>query len=153
VGPGPAHRVYLPAGEWYDWWTNAKTQGGQTVSRPVDLATMPIYVRAGAIIPVDPVRQHTGESVTEPTTLKVYRGANGTFTLYDDNGTSQDYLRGRGSWMRLTWDDRASRLTIEPGAPSGSTNVMTAREFRVELVPDGPTRAVQYAGRRVAVTF
>ena len=145
--------VYLPAGEWYDWWTNAKTQGGQTVSRPVDLATMPIYVRAGAIIPVDPVRQHTGESVTEPTTLKVYRGANGTFTLYDDDGTSQDYLRGRGSWMRLTWDDRASRLTIEPGAPSGSTNVMTAREFRVELVPDGPTRAVQYAGRRVAVTF
>jgi alpha-glucosidase/alpha-D-xyloside xylohydrolase len=67
--------VYLPKGEWYDWWTNAKSTGGQTVSRPVDLETMPIYVRAGAIVPVDPVRQYTAQPVTEPTTLKVYRGA------------------------------------------------------------------------------
>ncbi|MGH9204450.1 MAG: DUF5110 domain-containing protein, partial [Vicinamibacterales bacterium] len=145
--------VYLPAGEWYDWWTNAKSQGGQTVSRPVDLSTMPIYVRAGAIIPVDPVRQHAAESVTEPTTLKVYRGANGNYTLYDDDGISQDYLRGRGSWTRLIWDDGARRLTIEPGPPPGSTNVMTAREFRVELVPDGSTRTVRYSGQRVALTF
>jgi hypothetical protein len=60
--------VYLPPGDWYDWWTNAKATGGRTVTRPVDLATMPIFVRAGAIIPVDPVRQYTGEPVSEPTT-------------------------------------------------------------------------------------
>ena len=62
---------------------------------------MPIYVRAGAIIPVDPVRQYTAQPVTEPTTLKVYRGADGQFTLYDDDGISQEYLKGRGSWTRI----------------------------------------------------
>lgn len=145
--------VYLPAGEWYDWWTNAKSAGAQTVSRPVDLATMPIYVRAGAIIPVDPVRQHTGESVTEPTTLKVYQGANGEYTLYNDDGISQDYLRGRGTWTRLIWNDRAGSLTLEPGPPPGATNVATPREFRVQLVPDGSTQTVRYAGRRVVLNF
>ena len=55
-----SREVYLPTGDWYDWWTNAKTTGGRTVTRQVDLATMPIYVRAGAIIPFDPVRQYTG---------------------------------------------------------------------------------------------
>ena len=68
--------------------------GGQDVIRKVDLATMPIYVRAGAIIPIDPVRQYTAQPVTEPTTLRVYRGANGQFTLYDDDGISQEYLKG-----------------------------------------------------------
>ena len=58
-----SREVYLPAGEWYDWWTNVKSAGGQAVTRAVDLATMPIYVRAGAIIPVDPVRQYTSEPV------------------------------------------------------------------------------------------
>ena len=86
--------VYLPKGEWYDWWTNARVSGGQDVTRQVDLATMPIYVRAGAIIPVDPVRQYTSEPVTEPTTLKVYRGADGEYTLYEDDGISQEYLTG-----------------------------------------------------------
>ena len=60
-----SRRVYLPAGAWYDWWTGEKVEGKRWVDRPVDLATMPIYVRAGAIIPIDPVRQYTG--VTAPT--------------------------------------------------------------------------------------
>jgi alpha-glucosidase/alpha-D-xyloside xylohydrolase len=146
--------VYLPAGDWYDWWTNAKASGGQTVVREVDLATMPIYVRAGAIIPVDPVRQYTSQAVSEPTTIKVYRGVNGQFTMYDDDGLSQEYLRGRGTWTRMTWDDRARRLTLEPGAPPGATNLATPREFRVVILPEGTTKTVSYSGRAAArVTF
>ncbi|HEY0874558.1 MAG TPA: DUF5110 domain-containing protein [Vicinamibacterales bacterium] len=115
---GAAFReVYLPRGEWYDWWTNERSAGGRTVTREVDLATMPIYVRAGAIVPFDPVRQYTGEPVSEPTTLRVYRGADGEYTLYDDDGISQDYLNARGTWTRMTWNDEARQLTIEPGAP------------------------------------
>ena len=87
--------VYLPGGDWYDWWTNEKKQGGKTISREVDLATMPVYVRAGAIIPFDPVRQYADEIVQGPTTLKIYTGANGDYTLYDDDGISQAYLEGR----------------------------------------------------------
>ena len=145
--------VYLPKGEWYDWWTNARATGGQTVARAVDLATMPIYVRAGAIIPVDPVRQYTSEPVTEPTTLRVYRGADGQFTLYEDDGISQEYLQGNGSWTRIAWNDREGQLTIEPGAPRGATNVVAERAFTVQVVPDGATRQVTYSGKRVQSRF
>ena len=144
-----ARDVYLPQGEWYDWWTNAKAAGGRTIARDVDLATMPIYVRAGAIVPVDPVRQYTAETVDQPTTIRIYRGADGAFTLYDDDGTSQEYLAGRGSWTRFAWNDRAQELTIEPGAPAGATNVVTPRSFRVQRLPDGATNDVSYTGQRI----
>ena len=145
--------VYLPKGDWYDWWTSAKQAGGQTVTRPVDLATMPIYVRAGAIIPVDPIRQYTSEVVSEPTTIKVYRGADGRYTMYDDDGATQDYLKGRATWTRMTWDDRGKRLTIEPAAPAGSANVAVQRAFSVELLPEGTTKTASYSGKLMRVMF
>jgi alpha-glucosidase (family GH31 glycosyl hydrolase) len=145
--------VYLPRGDWYDWWTSERARGGQTIARAVDLATMPIYVRAGAIVPVDPVRQYTAEDVKEPTTLKVYRGADGQFTLYEDDGISQDYLKGTGSWTRLVWNDRAKQLTLEPGGPKGASNVVRAREFTVQLLPEGTIKTVSYNGRRATVSF
>jgi len=145
--------VYLPEGLWYDWWTNARETGGRTVTRAVDIATMPIYVRAGAIVPVDPVRQHTGEAVTEPTTLRVYAGASGAFTLYEDDGISQQYLAGRVSRTRITWDDSARRLMLEPGAPAGGKSAGGRRVFRVLVLPEGTARAVTYEGRRVQVTI
>ncbi|HET7221369.1 MAG TPA: TIM-barrel domain-containing protein, partial [Vicinamibacterales bacterium] len=148
-----ARDVYLPKGAWYDWWTNERAAGSQTISRPVDLATMPIFVRAGAIVPVDPVRQYTAEEITEPTTLKVYRGADGQFTLYDDDGISQAYLQGAGSWTRLTWNDRARQLTLEPGAPQGAANTARERTFRVQLLPEGTIKTVSYRGARVTVGF
>jgi alpha-glucosidase/alpha-D-xyloside xylohydrolase len=148
-----SREVHLPAGTWYDWWTNASTTGGQSVTRPVDLATMPIYVRAGAIIPVDPIRQYTSEAVSDPTTLRVYRGADGQYTLYDDDGISQEYVKQRGSWTKLTWNDRARQLTMEPGAPTGATNVVAERRFRVQVLPEGTTREVTYAGKPVRVDF
>jgi alpha-glucosidase/alpha-D-xyloside xylohydrolase len=148
-----SREVYLPKGEWYDWWTNAKATGGQNVTRQVDLATMPIYVRAGAIIPVDPARQYTSEPVQEPTTLKVYRGADSQYTLYEDDGLSQEYLKGRGTWTRVVWNDRTKQLTIEPGAPRGATNVVSERTFRVQLLPEGTSKEVMYSGKRLQATF
>jgi alpha-glucosidase (family GH31 glycosyl hydrolase) len=145
--------VYLPSGDWYDWWTNAKVSGGQRVTREVDLATMPIYVRAGAIVPVDPVRQYTAEPVTEPTTIRIYRGANGSFTLYEDDGISQEYLRGRATLTRMTWNDQAKQLTIAPAASTGATLPVGRREFRVLLLPDGTTKSVTYSGRSARVGF
>ena len=143
--------VYLPNGDWYDWWTHARTAGGARVTRAVDLATMPIFVRAGAIIPLDPVRQYTSQPVAEPTTLQVFRGADNQYTLYDDDGISQEYLGQKGSWIRMTWNDRARQLTLEPGAPAGASNIVSERVFTVQVVPDGATKRVTYAGRRVRV--
>jgi alpha-glucosidase/alpha-D-xyloside xylohydrolase len=145
--------IYLPAGDWYDWWTNEKKTGGQSISREIDLATMPVYVRAGAIIPVDPIRQYSGELVKEPTTLKIYSGANGQYTLYDDDGISQDYLKGKGTWTGMVWNDKMKKLSIEPGAPEGLTNTIMQRIFKIEVIPEGLTKEVRYAGKYVEVIF
>ena len=151
---GAASRdVYLPKGDWYDWWTRTRMSGGRSVTRAVDLDTMPIYVRAGAIIPLDPVRQYTSQPVTEPTMLLVFPGTDGRYTLYEDDGISQEYLRGEGSWTRMTWDDRARQLTIEPGAPEEATNVAAERVFRVVVLPEGTATDVRYSGERVLTAF
>jgi alpha-glucosidase (family GH31 glycosyl hydrolase) len=125
-----------------------------TVKRKVDLATMPIYVRAGSIIPFDPVRQYLAQPVTEPTTLKVYSGANGEFTMYEDDGISQNYLQNKATWTKLSWNDGAKKLTISAAPPTGVTNASTtSREFRVEMLPAGTVQTVTYNGRQIEVTY
>jgi alpha-glucosidase/alpha-D-xyloside xylohydrolase len=99
------------------------------------------------------VRQYTAQAVSEPTTLRVYTGADGDYTLYDDDGISQEYLNQRGTWTRMTWNERTRRLTIAPGAPEGATNLPSQRVFRVMLMPRGETREVRYSGSPVEVTF
>ncbi len=145
--------VYLPRGTWYDWWTGAREEGGRSVERAVDLATMPIYVRAGAIVPVDPVRQYADEPVAEPTTIRVYTGADGTFTLYDDDGISQEYLTGKGAWTRFAWSDASRRLTVESAAPAGTIGTAVPRTFIVRLEPEGVPRTVRFDGTSLRVTF
>lgn len=149
-----SREVYLPKGDWYDWWTNKKESGGQSVIRSVDLSTMPIYVRAGAVIPVGPIRQYSNESVNEPTTLKIYQGANGLYTLYEDDGISQDYLKKKGTWTNITWNDKEKKLTIQPGgAPAGAVNLTTRKNFKVEIIPEGKIKYVVYNSKSVSVTF
>jgi alpha-glucosidase/alpha-D-xyloside xylohydrolase len=143
-----SREVYLPAGKWYDWWTGEVETGGRTVQRAVDLATMPIYVRGGAIVPFDPIRQYTSQVVDQPTTLKIYQGADGQTTLYDDDGISLDYLKGSSVEIRIQWDDVAKRLTIEPQA-KGSPK----RTFKIELIPDGRTKEIRYTGQRLEVSL
>lgn len=145
--------VYLPKGDWYDWWTNTKEIGAKTVTRNVDLSIMPIYVRAGAIIPFDPIRQYTSQVVNEPTTLKVFRGSNGQFTLYEDDGISQDYLKGKASWTSITWSEREKQLTIAPGMPKGFKNEVNSRTFKIQLIPGNETKTVLYTGQPVKVKF
>ena len=132
--------MYLPDGVWYDWWSGEKQTGGKTITRKVDLETMPIYVRAGAIIPFDPVRQYMTQPVSEPTTIRVYSGANGQFRWYEDDGASQEYLDGKFAWTNLKWDDAARRLTIERDATAGTLEP-PARKLVVELLPEGKSQA------------
>jgi alpha-glucosidase/alpha-D-xyloside xylohydrolase len=146
--------VYLPAGKWYDWWTNEAVTGGRWVERPVDLATMPLYVKAGAIIPIDPVRQYTSETAAEPTTLRVYPGADGVFTMYDDDGQSQGYLDGSDAkiqWIRMSWDEGGKKLVLDAqrGWPAGIT-----RTFKVVVMPnEGESRTLEFGGRRAELSF
>ena len=87
-------RLYLPKGDWYDYWTSERVGGGREMERKVDLETLPFYVRAGAIVPIGPVKQYVDEKVDAPLELRIYPGSDGRFVLYDDDGVSFDYERG-----------------------------------------------------------
>src|SRR5262249_53403519 len=80
--------LYLPQGTWYGFWSDSAIAGGDEIRRPVDLKTMPLYVRAGAIIPTCPVQQHTAQTPDGPLTLTVYPGADGSAGVYEDDGLS-----------------------------------------------------------------
>jgi alpha-glucosidase (family GH31 glycosyl hydrolase) len=145
-----ARRLYLPTSDWYDFWTNEKQSGGREVTRKVDLATMPLYVRAGAILPLDPVRQYTNEPTNEPTVVRIYSGRDGEFRWYEDDGNSLDYQRGQFSWTRLQWDDDERQLTL---APDGGDLEPKPRSLVVELIPSGEKKTVQYDGQSTEVKF
>ena len=119
----------------------------------VDLSVMPVYVRAGAIIPFDPIRQYTSEILNEPTTLKIFSGANGQFTLYEDDGISQDYLKGKASWTSVTWNEQQRQLTIASGAPKGFKNEIVSRAFKIQLIPGNEIKTVFYKGQPLKVKF
>jgi alpha-glucosidase/alpha-D-xyloside xylohydrolase len=150
---GAAERkLYLPEGDWYDFWTQERRPGRREWTRPVDLATLPLFVRAGAILPLDPPRQYVTQPANEPTTIRVYSGRDGEFRWYDDDGATLDYLKGKFAWIRLTWHDQERRLTIEPqGGPE--TPQPGPRTLVVELIPSGKRQTVRYAGQRLDVRF
>jgi len=144
--------VYLPAGDWYDFWSGERHRGGGTISRAVDLATMPIFVRAGTILPLDPIRQHTGEAVHEPLTLRIYRGADGTGQLYQDDGSSNGYLKGASSLTALSWDDKNTKLTIAPQNPQAHRQSYKG-SLRIELIPGGEVKSADYVGQPISIGF
>jgi alpha-glucosidase/alpha-D-xyloside xylohydrolase len=123
--------------------------GGQEITRYVNLGTMPIYIRAGAIIPGDPPRQYTDEPSDRPTTLTVYTGDDGDFVLYDDDGIRLE--DAHATWTHLAWDDQARRLTIEPRA--GSKPSEKPRQFDVLLLPRNSRKTATFKGERVEVKF
>ncbi|WP_052573849.1 TIM-barrel domain-containing protein [Haloferula sp. BvORR071] len=148
-----AREVYLPAGTWYDWWTGERREGGATITRQVDLATMPIFVRAGAIVPVDPIRQYTAEKVDEPLTLRIYEGADGSARIYEDDGDSLGYLKGDAALAGIRWDDKARKLTIQPEDAGRYGRKVGEKTIRCELVPSGEGKSVSYSGELVEVGF
>jgi alpha-glucosidase/alpha-D-xyloside xylohydrolase len=144
--------LYLPRGRWYDYWSRTPVMGGQDITRYVNLGTMPIYVRAGAIIPTDPPRQYVDEPSDQPTTMNVYPGTDGEFVLYEDDGQSIDDMRAGATWITLKWDDKTRALSIEPNAKS-LKKTDQPRRFDVVLVPTNTRKSVDYSGQRVEVKF
>jgi alpha-glucosidase/alpha-D-xyloside xylohydrolase len=113
-----SRELYLPRGVWYDFWTGERLEGRREVTRPVDLETMPIYVRAGAILPLGPVKQYVDEPVGEPLEITVYPGGDGALLLYEDDGRSFNYRKGEWMGIQLKWNGRRRTLTLRlaPGS-------------------------------------
>ena len=147
-----SRKLYLPRGSWFDFWTDERTDGGREIDRAVDLGTTPLYVRAGAIIPMGPVKQFTAEPVDGPLTVTVYPGADGSFDMFEDDGRSFEYRRG--GWMGLTfdWSDRDRRLAMAL-SPGSRMRAPMVRDVNVRLAGTSRTQTVKFAGRRLTVAL
>ena len=136
---------YLPKGaDWYDFWTNKRLKGGQDVTLETSLDHVPMFVRAGSILPFGPEMQYVGEKPWDSLDIRVYPGADGQFTLYEDEGDSYNYEKGVYSTIPFTWDDKSRTLTI--GARHGSfPGMLQSRQFTI-ILPDGTSKTIDYNG-------
>lgn len=144
------YEVYLPAGaEWYDYWTNQRLQGGQTITADAPLSRSPLYIKAGSILPLGPAVQYANENKFDNIDLVVYPGADAEFTLYEDEGDNYNYEKGKYSTIHLAWNDKAKTLTI--GKRQGSFDGMPQqRTFHVKIVGGGE-KTVSYNGKELRV--
>jgi alpha-D-xyloside xylohydrolase len=152
--------VYLPKATWYDFWTGAKLEGEQTIQAAAPLDKLPLYIRAGAILPLGPTMEWTTEKPEDPIELRIYPGADGDFTLYEDENDNYNYEKGAHATIPMHWDDAARTLTIE--ARTGSfPGMLQQHTFRVVLVrPNHGTgiaasataeKTVSYSGEKLSV--
>ena len=141
---------YLPKGAlWYDFWTGKQYRGGQRLELSTSLNRVPMFVRAGSILPLGPEMQYTGEKPWDNLEIRLYPGADGTFMLYEDEGDTYNYERGIYSTIPFHWNDRSHTLTI--GNRQGQyPGMLTNRKFTV-VMPNGTSQTVNYNGKEVAV--
>jgi alpha-glucosidase (family GH31 glycosyl hydrolase) len=143
-----SRKVYLPRGIWYDFWTEERIEGGREITRAVDLSTLPLYVRAGAILPMGPVQQYTGEKPTSSPALRIYPGADGNFMLYEDDGVSFRYRDGDWLGIAMNWDDKNSRLSLRVADGSRMRDPLE-RRFETRVVPAQASRIIVFSGKPV----
>jgi alpha-D-xyloside xylohydrolase len=154
--------VYLPAAtSWIDFWTGETLPGGQTVQARAPIETMPLYVRAGSILPYGPGIQYATQKM-DPLELRVYRGADGAFTLYEDENDNYDYEKGVYATIPLSWSEKDQVLTI--GKRQGQfPGMLKTRTFRIVWVSPGhgtgipltpsPDAEITYQGQSIRVPF
>ncbi len=127
--------VYLPQATWYDFWTGEKQEGGKRIQADAPLGKLPLFVRAGSIVPMGPKMEWTTEKPSDPMELRIYPGASGDFTLYEDENDGYAYEKGAHATVAMHWDDGARTLTL--GAREGSfAGMMAEHTFRIVLVRD-----------------
>ncbi len=141
---------YLPKGtSWYDFWTNKHYQGGQQVTLDTSIDRVPMFVRAGSILPLGPEVQYVGEQPWDNLEIRLYPGADGTFTLYEDEGDDYNYEKGYYATITFHWNDRSRTLTIGT-RQGGYKGMIFDRHFNIVL-PNGKQQKVSYQGNEVVV--
>ena len=145
-----ARRVYLPPGTWYDFWTNESVEGGRAIDRPVDLETLPLYVRAGSILPLGPIKQFVSEKVDAPLSISIYPGSDATFLLYEDDGTSFNYRNGDWMGIQMNWNDAHKKLDL---ALASGSHMLSPEPRAIEVQLSGITKTVHFNGKPISVSF
>jgi alpha-D-xyloside xylohydrolase len=152
--------LYLPKSAWYDFWTGKTLDGGHAIDAAAPLNRLPLYVRAGSIIPMGPDVEYAAEKPANPIELRVYRGADGSFTLYEDENDGYDYEKGLDATIPIRWDN--AKLTLTIGERKGRfPGMLETRTFRIVFAGEGhgtgidatsqPDKVIQYAGKQVQV--
>lgn len=143
---------YLPKGAtWYDFWTGKYYAGGQDVTLETSLDRVPMFVRAGSILPLGPEMQYVGEKAWDNLELRIYPGANGSFTLYEDEGDNYNYEKGQYATITFQWNDKARTLTI--GERKGSyPGMLQKRQFTI-VTPNGKQKVIEYNGQKMQVSI
>ncbi|MEO7493439.1 MAG: glycoside hydrolase family 31 protein [Massilia sp.] len=158
VQPGAKVRtVYLPGQEsWYDFWSGQRLAAGQVVAAKADIDTIPLYVRAGSVLPLGPVKQYADEKSAEPTELRVYPGRNGGFDWYDDAGDGYGYKQGEYATVQMRWDDAGHTLTLSaregqyPGMPATQAFKLVCAAGQAGATQ---TKSITYAGQALSIAL
>ena len=154
-------RMYLPKGSWYDFWTGKRVDGGAMIDAAAPIERMPLFVRAGSIVPLGPDVEYASEKAADPIEIRVYRGASGSFVLYEDEGDNYDYENGAHATIRIDWDDAARKLTI--GAREGKfPGMLEHRTFHIVYAGENngagielskqADAVIEYSGKAVTIS-
>jgi alpha-D-xyloside xylohydrolase len=155
-----SRKVYLPKGsDWYDFWTGKLIPGGQTIDAAAPIETIPLYIRAGSIVPMGPYLQYATEKAADPVEIRVYTGANAEFILYEDENDTYNYESGKYSTISMTWNEPEKTFTIK--ARNGEfPGMLEKRTFNIVWVknnngtgiePAKKSEIIQYTGKEIKI--
>lgn len=147
--------IYLPSGsDWYDFWTNEIFKGGNEISKETSIDIIPLYIKAGSILPIGPEVQYATEKNWDNLELRIYEGADGTFTLYEDENDNYNYEKGIYSTITFSWNDTKRTLTIN-NREGSFPGMLTDRKFNIVRIGKNQTnyKTVNYAGKKMVIKF
>jgi len=145
-------KIYLPAGsDWFDFWTNEKHKGGQEIEKTINLQSIPLYVKAGSIIPFGPDVQYATEKKWDNLTIKIYPEADSDFVLYEDEFDNYNYEKGNYTEIPFHWNDKSKTLTID-SRKGNFKGMIEKRNFNL-ILPNGQEKSVSYSGKKLSVYF
>lgn len=150
-------KVYLPKATWYDFWTGKTLNGGQTIEASAPMETLPLYIKAGSIVPMGPFLQYATEKQADPIELRIYPGADGQFVIYEDENDTYNYLEGKYATFQFTWSDARKTLNVSdrkgdfPGMQKERTiNIVLVKENQgngIDVCPK-PDKTIRYDGKK-----
>ena len=152
VAGAGSRKVYLPSAGWYDFWSGKRLEGGQAIEADAPVARIPLYVRAGSIVPMGPVMEYATERPADTIELRIYPGADGQFTLYEDGNDGYQYERGAFATTRLEWVDVRKQLKIHETKGS-FPGMLKHRVFKVVVVNEGNGVGVEEGAAGKVVEF
>ena len=162
VEPAATSRgVYLPDSKWYDFWTGKNVQGARSIDTAAPIEQLPLFVRAGSVVPLGPDTEYATEKPADPLEIRVYGGADGSFILYEDENDNYNYERGAHATIPFSWDETEHTLTI--GDRIGKfPGMLESRTIRIVFVRDGhgtggaltqdADKSVTYTGKQITIT-